>query len=247
MKRVHGFLAALVGLGVAVYVTGQLRAQTPGTTPVATPAPAPRTDKPRVAVFNVARVMKDFQKWQYFAKMMEIERLQAASQLAQLRNEIQTLEKQLQVEVRKEKQEEIQRSAIAKQREFDDKERAVRKSLDTKSADHLKTLFNDIDRTVKAVVDSNAYDIVFAYPDAVTTEEANSPLYYDLKMRPQAAMPFYVSKSVDVTDVVVATLNRSFPAPGPIPQLPPPATGATGTPSAGTTPAGVITPTGGTR
>jgi len=194
-------------------------------------------------VFNVAKVMKDFQKWQYFAQTMSTKRVTVAGQLAQLRNEIQDLDKQLQREPRKEEQEKIQRSMIAKQREFDDKERALRKQLDDESADHLKKLFSDIDRAVKAIVSANEYDIVFAYPDAVTAEEANSPLYFDIKMRPPAAMPFYVSKTVDITPILLDTLNKSFPAPGPIPAAPPPVIA----PVNGTAPPGGVTPVPGTR
>jgi hypothetical protein len=47
-------------------------------------------------------------------------------------------------------------------------------------------------------------------------------MYFDMKMRPQAAMPFYVSPSIDISAVLLATLNKHFPAPGPIPALIPP-------------------------
>ncbi len=222
MKRVYVFLAALVAIGGAVHLTGKLVAQTPGAAPAT--APVQRTDKPRIAVFNVAKVMKDFEKWQYFAATMSNKRIQVAGELGKYRAEIQDLDKRLQTEVRKEEQEVIQRAMIAKQREFDDKERSIRKQLDDESSIHLKTLFSDIDRSVKAIVTANDYDIVFAYPDAVTAEEANSPMYYDIKMRPPAAMPFYVSKTVDMTPILIQTLNTSFKPPAAIPApLPAPA------------------------
>lgn len=206
MKRAY----VLLGLLGAIMVSPVL-AQAPA------PTAAPRTDKPRIAVFNVAKVMKDFEKWQYYAATMSNKRVTVAGQLGKLRGEIQDLDKRLQTEVRKEQQEAIQKMMIAKQREFDDQERNYRKQLDEESSVHLKELFNDIDRAVKAIVAANEYDIVFAYPDAVSPEEANSPLYYDIKMRPPAAMPFYVSKTVDITPMLVETLNKAFKAPGPIP------------------------------
>ena len=54
-------------------------------------------------------------------------------------------------------------------------------------------------------------------------------------------MPFYVSPNVDITAVVVATLNKHYPAPGPIDPGPGVTTtggaGGAGTPPAGTPPA----------
>jgi hypothetical protein len=57
-------------------------------------------------------------------------------------------------------------------------------------------------------------------------------------------MPFYVAPSADMTEVLVLTLNKNFPAPGPVPGAvtptgnttpppPPPAGGAPGTPPPG--------------
>ena len=81
------------------------------------------------------------------------------------------------------------------------------------SAGYHQKLFGEIQPAVKAIVDTNGFDIVFAYPDAITPEEMQSPLYYDLKMRPPAAMPFYVSPHADMTAVLVETLNKNFPPP----------------------------------
>src|SRR5439155_10248286 len=105
---------------------------------------------------------------------------------------------------------------VEKQRMFEDRERGIRKALDEESAGHLKQLFGEIQACVKACVEANGYDIVFAYPDATTAEETQSPLYYDLKLRPSAAMPFYVAPAADMTEILVATLNKHFPPPAPV-------------------------------
>ena len=221
MKRTMLLLGALVALGLGLYITGQVYAQTPGASPTPTPgAPAAkpaRTDPTRVAVFNVAKVMKDFQKWQYYAITMNNKRITAAGELGKMRNEILELQQKAEKEPRKEIQDGLARAMLDKQRAFEDRERTYRKQLDEESAAHLKNLFVEIQRAVGAVVESNGYDVVFAYPDAVTPDEAASPLMVDLKMRPPAAIPFFVAKSADVTDVLIATLNTNFRAPGAIP------------------------------
>ena len=216
MKRTLLLLGALVALGLGLYITGQAYAQTPGATPTPAAKPA-RTDPTRVAVFNVAKVMKDFQKWQYFAVTMNNKRITAAGELGKMRTEILELQQKAEKEPRKEIQDGLARGMLDKQRAFEDRERSYRKQLDEESAAHLKNLFTEIQRAVGAVVESNGYDVVFAYPDAVTPEEAASPLMVDLKMRPPAAIPFFVAKSADVTDVLIGTLNANFKAPGPVP------------------------------
>jgi hypothetical protein len=166
-----------------------------------------------VAVFNVAKVMKDYKKWQHFAAVMNQRRTAASGDLARLRKEIADLQEAIQKEPVNSKKEEMAKQAVAKQREFEDKERNLRKVLDEESANHLRQLFGEIQAAVKAIVDTNGFDIVFAYPDATTPEEMQSPLYYDLKMRPPAAMPFFVSPHADMTAVLVETLNKNFPPP----------------------------------
>lgn len=217
MKRVFAFLAVAVMLGGLAYVAGTSNAQGPGAAPGVAPA---RKASGKVAVFNVAKVMKDYQRWQYFAGVMNQKRAAASGELLKIRNDVAVWQDKLQSEKVEAKRDELVRYITGKQREFEDKEKVVRKQLDDESAQYLKNLFGEIQTAVKAIVEANDFDVVMAYPDATTVEETQSPMYYDLKMRPPAAMPFYVAPSSDMTEVLVATLNKNFPAPGPIPGAP---------------------------
>jgi Skp family chaperone for outer membrane proteins len=227
---------AVVGIGGAVLVGGSARAQAPAGAPAPggapAAAPAPKGGSGKVAVFHVARVMKDYQRWQYYAAMMNQKRTAATGELGKVRGEITKLQEDIQKEPIKQKQEEMAKVLVNKQREFEDKERQVRQQLDSESAGYLKNLFTEIQRAVVAIVEQNGFDVVFAYPDAISKEEMESPLYYDLKMRPQAAMPFYVSPSADMTGVLIETLNKNFPPPGPVQ----PAGGTTPAPTPGPAP-----------
>lgn len=215
MKRVYLFLAALVGLGVSVSLTGQLQAQTP---PAGGGGAAPaRTDPPRVAAFNVAMLMKKFDKWQYYAVTMENARITAATELLKMRNEIVSLQEKLQSETVSAKRDQLMDVIREKQVAFEKRERTLKDQLDTDAGKHLKELFADVNAAVAGVVEANGYDIVFAYPEATTKEEYESQNYIDLKLRATAAMPFYVAKRIDITEVMIATLNSARKAPGPIP------------------------------
>ena len=217
MNRVMVYLAALAGIGGAAYLAGQAYAQQPGAAPA--PAAAPKPTTGRVAVFNVAKVMREYQRWQYFAAIMNNKRATAAGELAKIQAEISNLRDLAQKEVVKSKQEDLIAKGRARMRDFEDAERKAKATLDEESQSHLKNLFAEIQSAVKAIVEANGYDMVMAYPDAMTEEERQSPMYFDMKMRPQAAMPFYVSPSIDISGVLLATLNKHYPAPGPIPQM----------------------------
>lgn len=209
MKRAFVYLAALAGGMICLAAPAQQPAA--GGAPAAAPKPGGR-----VAVFNVAKVMKDYQKWQYYAKVMNEKRTTAAAGLGKLRSEIADLQDKIQKDPVQAQKEANTKILLDKQRNFEDQERQMRKQLDEESATHLRTLFEEIKACVKACVEANGYELVFAYPDATTAEEQSSPLYYDLKLRPSAAMPFYVAPSADMTEILVATLNKHFPAPAPV-------------------------------
>lgn len=214
MKRVYLCLAVAVGLMAA----GSAVAQAPpaGGTPPPPTTPA-RSDPPRIAAFNVAMLMKKFDKWQYYAVTMENARITAAIELLKVRNEIQAMSEKL-AQTTELKQRDALIDAI-KQKTFDFEklERQKKDQLDADASKHLKELFSDVNQVVAGVVEANGYDIVFAYPEATTKEEAESQNYIDLKLRATAAMPFYVGKRADITEVMISTLNKYRPAPGPTP------------------------------
>jgi Skp family chaperone for outer membrane proteins len=238
VKRVYVCLTALAAAAAATVAVGSLSAQPPAGGGAAAP-PSRGT-----AVFNVARVMKDYQKWQFYAAAMNKERAVQAQGLVALREQAVKLEGEIRTETIQEKKTQKEQQLIGLKRQFEDKQQAMQKDIDDKSSNHLRTLFGEIRNVVDAVAKTNGFELVLAFPDAVSPEEMNSPLYFELKLRPPAAMPFYVSPSVDITAVVVATLNKHYPAPGPIDPVTPgvSATGGTAPPAAGTPPAGTPPP-----
>ena len=201
--RMLSYLA--VGVSLAG-LAGSATAQAPAV------AKAPRPVG-RVAVFNVAKVMRDYQRWQHYANVMNTKRTAASANLVKLRTDIAETQNKITTEVLPTKKDELGKKLVELQRQFEDAERVARKQLDDESAGYLKNLFAEIQQCVKAIVEAYNYDLVLAYPDAITPEEKQSPMYFDLMLRPPAAMPFFVSGESDMTEVLIATLNKSFPAP----------------------------------
>src|SRR5262249_20514507 len=115
----------------------------------------------------------------------------------------------------------------------------------------ISGLYDDIKKVVDATADMNGYHLIFAYPDAVTEEEKKNPFLKELKLKPPAAQPFYVARHVDLTGIVIDTLNKWNPPvdaqgrPVDVNKLPPleapgtPGPAQPGTPGAAPAPGGV--------
>jgi Skp family chaperone for outer membrane proteins len=225
VKRTISILSMFAALSVA----GVLFAQGPGGAP-----PTPTAGGRDVAVFNMAKVQKEFQKWDVYTKELQKMRTEEAKGLAAMQSQMLELKKKLEDPLTTQK-DVLEKQAVALQRQFQDKDAEVRKKIDKVSTEYLQVLHDDIRRVVDAVAKSNNFGLVMAYPDATTDEERKSPVYFDMKLRPTAAMPFYVSPGNDITDAIVLTLNKFCPPPAGSGVVPTAGTTAPGAPGAGTT------------
>ena len=210
MTRLLAFL--MLGTFTALFAVGQEKEK-----PKALPKVA--ADKAKIAVFNVAKVMKEFTKWQYWSATMQNKRFVAQQELIVLREEVMTFAKRMETETDKLKKEELTNKHFLVQREFEDKERSARKALDEESSMLLKTMYIEIQSAVNELVTDEGFSIVFTHIDATTIEEKQSPMLIDMKMRPNGAVPFFVSDTADVSKALVKKLNAKFKAPGAVPQI----------------------------
>ena len=96
-------------------------------------------------------------------------------------------------------------------RKIQDRTARSTRSLNDDASKIISSLYDQIKTVVDKTAEMNGYHIVFAYPDAVTAEETSSAMVKELKLKPPAAQPFYVAKHVDLTGVVVQTLNGWYP------------------------------------
>lgn len=223
MKRM--ICSMVIGMATA---TGAW-AQTPPT-----PTAAPVNTGRDVAVFNMAKVQKEFKKWEVFTKELQTLRTNEAKKLAEVQTQIQAIKEKLANPAEPQK-EMLEQQGVALARKLQDMDAEIRKSIDKASTNYLSVLHDDIRRVVQAVAETNKFGVVMAYPDATTDEERKSPVYFDMKLRPSGAMPFYVSPTCDMTDTIIATLNKfcpptsvipaaatapASPAPAPAPGLP---------------------------
>ena len=159
----------------------------------------------------MAAVMRDYDKAKYQVYLLNKMRIEKSGNLAQLRTKALGLQQQIQGTLDPATKDRLTKDLLAIQRTFEDEERGVNKFLNDEASKIISKLYDEIKMVVDKTAEMNAYHIVFAYPDAVTPEEQANPYLKELKLKPPAAQPFYVSKQVDITGIVVQTLNAWYP------------------------------------
>jgi len=244
VKRASIYLTALAGFGGMLVLIGTSQAQQPGVPPGAPPgvppggqAPVP-SSRPTIAVFNMAAVMKDYGKAKYQVWLLTEERKKMSTDLVVLRGQAIKNQQDIQLQADPTVKEQMQKRGLEMARQIEDKDREINKHLNDKASLIISSLYDEIKTVVDKTAEMNGYHIVFAYPDATSNDDLKNSYVKELKLKPPAAQPFYVARHVDITGVVIQTLNTWYPsppvpAPGPEanhPQPPPAAPPAPGAP-----------------
>lgn len=210
MNRTLMLLSAALGVAGMLFSDPIASAQppAPGGAP---PAPAAPTTRPTIAVFNMAAVMRDFNQAKYQVHLLNKKKNDLSKDLVAYRAEYLRLQNELKANKDHPKKEEY----LAAMREYahriDVEDSKISKVLNDDASKVISDLYDRMKAVVDKTAELNGYHIVFAYPDAVTTEEINSAYIKELKLKPPAAQPFYVAPHADITAVVVKTLNSWYP------------------------------------
>ena len=210
--RASAFLTGVFGFGAILLLAADMRAQGPGGAPAPGGNPPPAASgRPTIAVFNMAAVMRDYGKAQYQVYLLNKERGDLSADLVKWRGEYVKLQQESQVQQVPAIKEKMSKELFELAHKIEAKDRDVTKALNDKATGIISQLYDEIKLVVDKTAEMNGYHIVFAYPDAVDPKEMNNPMIKELKLKPPAAQPFYVAKQVDVTGVVVQTLNAWYP------------------------------------
>jgi Skp family chaperone for outer membrane proteins len=215
---------ALAGLGL-VFCIGRLWAQgSDGSAAPAAPAAAPL--RTRIAVINMAYLLKYYKKANDFnAEMQAIykpfldhekgmveERDKLAKEIKGLPGTADT------------KREELARQYKQVTRNIEDNSTAAKVELAKRSGQQLKILYAEIYDAARRYARAHDFDMVLTYADAYTPEDFENPALIERKLQTTPVMPLYMSPGMDISRDVVLMLNGTA------------APGSTGTPAG--TPAG---------
>lgn len=219
MKRARIYLTALIGAAGLIALASAADAQQPGAPPGAPPGqPAPQAGRPAVAVFNMVAVMREYKKAKYQVWQLTEEKKKASAEVSIWKAEYIKLQQETQLPLEPQIKDGKQRRMVELARQIEDKNREAEKKLNTQAEVVISSLYDEIRNVVDKTAEMNGYHIVFAYPDASSPDEMKSAYMKELKLKPPAAQPFFVDKRVDITGVVIQTLNAWYPSPDPPPQ-----------------------------
>jgi Skp family chaperone for outer membrane proteins len=223
VKKTLASFAGLTVLGGFVVWAGWAAAQQPqspirqtsGTSTTNTAAPAP-TQRPGtvVAVVNMNSVLKNYQRAQQLNTQIKNKVQFFSNKMNEKRTEVQRLQAELtKPTLAPQQKEQYEKDILRLQRELQDLDAQARKEIGKEQGDIAVQIFKEIEGVIKAVADSNGFDLVLSFPDSTSNQpdEMYSQDNVVRKMASQAAIPLYYKPHIDLTSAVITTLNRSYP------------------------------------
>jgi Skp family chaperone for outer membrane proteins len=210
VKRIFICLTAVAALGGIVYCGTIVGAQ-----PVSPPAAAPAQMRPRIALVNIAKVLRDFAKASAEGKIITAKRQYYVDEIKPLREMLAAKSRQIQQTVQPTEKEKLQKEAVAINRKIEDLDQEAQRVLGELTDRTIIEVYQNIKTTINDIAVTNNLDLVMCYPDASDVKDEMKPQIISLKLQTPALMPFY-HRGMDITQVVVDTLNKRHPAP-PVP------------------------------
>lgn len=207
MKRTVATLAGMAILGVTVYLGTKAWAQQPAAQP---PAPAPL--RTRIALVNMATVIKGYKKAQDFQNQLINQGKGLDGQY------LEPLRKQL-VEKQKDYQnpscppaqhEQLERDLRKLQLEFREREEDCRKRMSSQQGVWTVQLYKEIEDAVRVYARSYDIELVMFYTDPTNPADPYDAAVIQRRLSMGAAMPMYASPGMDISDSVVTMLNRKL-------------------------------------
>lgn len=194
MKRMTWMVAALA----LTCLTGQVRAQSTGT---------------RVAVVNIGTVFTKYEKAKNFKEEMEKTLKPFKDQAEKVKKDILAYQAGINDPKRNDKEKEQYAQAIrVLKRQLEDLDLEARKSIGQKQETHLIQLFKEVSQHIQAVSSANGIHLVMGFgepPDADLFTFANINRKLS-GMDMGGSVPLYYNSALDISEIVVASLNRSY-------------------------------------
>ncbi len=212
MKKYFSCLSAIAAFGIVMVGDMTAHAQMPmpmsGNPPAATAQPM----RPRIALVNIAKVLREFQRANSDGQAISKKKQEYVDKLRQLNDMVAAKAKLIQSTPVPAERERIQKEAVGLQRQIEDVKNEAEKVLGDMTDKTIVDVYQNIKAVINDIAVTNNLDLVMCFPDASTPEDDRKPTVAQLKLQTQALIPFY-HRNMDITEVVIVTLNRRHPAP----------------------------------
>ncbi len=226
MKRSVGILAGVATLGVGVYLGARGWAQQPPVAQPTTQPPAVHTPplRTRVALVNLATVIRIYSKAQNFqrqliedAKKLDHDRLEPLRlQITQKQAAFQKPDASQAV------REQLERELRQLQLQLRNEEEDARKQMNTKQSDWTVQLYKEIEEMVKSYAKAYDIELVLFFSDPINPANAYDPAVIQNRLSMRAALPMYSAPGMDISEAIANELNRKIGgSPSPAAAAPP--------------------------
>ena len=213
MKRTFTRIAAIATVGTALACAPDANAQPGVTGPAGGAAPAPAAPRPqRICIVNMPKVLREYNKANFQGQEITEKRQAYVTVVTAKQEKLAEINKMYNATQNPEQKKAYQEQALAVNREIEDLDRKAKAELTQLSNDTIVRVYQEIKGVIADIAKANNLDMVLAYPAAVKPEEENSPQVAQLMLQAPALTPFY-HRGMDITHVVVETLNQRYPSP----------------------------------
>jgi outer membrane protein len=202
-KRTLALLAGALVLGGSIYLGRELAAQAPA---------APARAQTRIAVLNLAHVLKGYQKamsyqadFKGFVTKFQNDEKTQLSVLESMKKELSN--PALSQEERAKKEKDLR----AAQRALEDYREECKTFLAHKQEEQVVTLYKEVEYTARQLALASGFEMVLHFNDAMRdTQEYYSPMNVGRKLQAGALIPLYVHPGMDISAEVLKTLNDNY-------------------------------------
>ncbi len=208
MKKMIFLVAGFAALIAGAYSTSYLFAQPGGGAP-AQPAAQQGT---KIAIVNIGQVFNEYKRAVAFKKELEQTLTPYKDKAKKLTDQIKVLEDELRKPTLDAKTgAQFQDSIKANKRALEDMSAEISRLLGKKQEDNLVTLWKEVNMGIDAVAKAYGFQIVLGYGDPMEKELLNQFPNVNRKMQAMdlgSTVPLYIHNSVDLSPIIVQTLNK---------------------------------------
>lgn len=181
--------------------------------------PAPTVAATRIAVVNIGAVFTGYKKATFFKQEMEGTLKPYKDKLEAMQKNLLAWQQEAQKPTATTPKEQIEQNIVTLKRQMEDVQREARALVAKKSEAQLEQLWKEINDVIVRAAKSNAFNIVLAFGDPSEQESKAMGGFANINRKLQAiemgsSAPLYFDASVDITPVVVNTLNTAYEAAG---------------------------------
>jgi Skp family chaperone for outer membrane proteins len=207
VKRLFTRLAAVVAVGAALGLAPAVHAQGSG----GSGGGAAATSQ-RICIVNIASVLRDYDKAN--AQGEEITKLRAeyVGRVNVLRDKLAAIQAQYQKAADPQAKKKLENDAKEIQRQIQDIDGEAQEKLTKMSNDTIVRVYQEIKGVITDIAKTNSLAMVLCYPGPSKVADETNPAVAQLMLQTPALIPFYHS-GMDITHVVLETLNKRYPAP----------------------------------